>query len=141
MKTLSTLFIALFLTVNFSNAQATENGNTITVSIDNITNNNGSVVLALHTQETFMRGPGIKNTKSEIVDGKIKVTFENVAPGTYAVMALHDENDNHAMDFEDNGMPKESYGMSNNPMSYGPPQFATAKFEVASEDLEMNIRF
>ena len=56
-------------------------------------------------------------------------------------MALHDENDNNAMDFEDNGMPKESYGMSNNPMSYGPPQFATAKFEVASEDLEMNIRF
>ncbi len=141
MKTLTTLFIALFLTVNFSNAQAEENGKTITVSIDNITNNKGNVVLALHTSETFMRGPGIKNTKSEIVDGKITVTFENVTPGTYAIMALHDENENNAMDFEDNGIPKESYGMSNNPMSYGPPQFATAKFEINSEDIEMNIRF
>jgi len=143
MGTLSTLFIALVLSVNTTNAQAETEvaGNLITVSIENITNNSGSVVLALHTEETFMRGPGIKNAKSEIVDGKIKVTFENVTPGTYAIMALHDENNNNAMDFDDSGMPTESYGISNNPMSYGPPQFATAKFNVAYEDLAMDIRF
>ena len=141
MRTSIILFIALFLTVNFTNAQTNESGHTITVSIKNITNNNGNVLLSLHTKETFMKGPGIKNAKSQIVDGKITITFENVTPGTYAIMALHDENENNAMDFEDNGMPKESYGMSNNPMSYGPPQFATAKFEMNAEDLEMNIRF
>lgn len=140
MKTLSTLIIALVLSINFSNAQDTT-GKTITVTINNITNNNGHVLLSLHTKDTFMKGPGIKNAKSKIEDGKITATFENVAPGTYAIMALHDENDNNAMDFEDSGMPKESYGMSNNPMSYGPPQFATAKFEITTEDLDMNIRF
>lgn len=141
MKTLATLFIALFLSINFSNAQEDATGQTITVTINNITNNNGHVLLSLHTKDTFMKGPGVQNTKAEIVDGNITATFKNVIAGTYAVMALHDENDNNAMDFEDNGMPKESYGMSNNQMSYGQPQFATAKFDVATEDLEMNIRF
>ncbi len=140
MKTLSTLIIALLVSINFSFAQET-NGKTITVTINNITNNNGHVLLSLHTESTFMKGAGIQNAKSIIEDGKITANFENVAPGTYAIMALHDENDNNAMDFEDNGMPKESYGMSNNPMSYGPPQFAFAKFDMAQDNLEMQIKF
>lgn len=140
MKTLSTLIIALFLSINFINAQDTT-GKTITVTINNITNNKGHVLLSLHTESTFMKGAGIQNAKSEIIDGKVTATFQNVTPGTYAIMALHDENDNNAMDFEDNGMPKESYGVSNNHMSFGPPQFATAKFDVSNEDLEMKIRF
>jgi len=45
------------------------------------------------------------------------------------------------MDFEDNGMPKESYGMSNNPIGFGPPQYATAKFNFENEAIEMNIKF
>ena len=56
-------------------------------------------------------------------------------------MALHDENDNKRMDFELNGMPKESYGMSGNEMSFGPPNFVDAKFELSDKDLEFNIRF
>ncbi|MGC6431350.1 MAG: DUF2141 domain-containing protein [Jejuia sp.] len=139
MKRLSTLIITLFLSINFSNAQ--DEGKTITVTIENITNNNGHVLLSLHTESTFMKGAGIQNAKTKIIDGKITATFKNVTPGTYAIMALHDENDNNAMDFEANGMPKEDYGMSNNSMSFGPPQFAEAKFDMAKEDLEMNIKF
>jgi uncharacterized protein (DUF2141 family) len=45
------------------------------------------------------------------------------------------------MDFDTSGMPAESYGMSNNPLSYGPPQYSDAKFELKSEDLSFNIRF
>lgn len=140
MKTLS-LIITLLFVVTFTHAQENPEGKTITITINNISNNNGHVLLSLHTENTFMKGKGIKNIQSKIVDGKITVTFNDVKPGTYAIMALHDENDNKRMDFEDNGMPKESYGMSNNPMSFGPPQFATAKFEVSNKDLEMDIRF
>ncbi|SFZ93901.1 Uncharacterized conserved protein, DUF2141 family [Flaviramulus basaltis] len=139
MKTLS-LIIALVLSVTFSNAQEEKNEKTITITIENITNNNGHVILSLHTEDTFMKGQGIQMEKSDIVDGKIKVTFKNIEAGTYAIMALHDENDNNRMDFEDNGMPKESYGMSNNPATFGPPQFASAKFDL-KEDLEMKIIF
>ena len=140
MKTL-TLIIALVLSVNFSNAQDSKTLRNITVTIENIVNNNGKVVLGLHTEDTFMKAQGIVSAESEIVDGKITFTFENIEAGTYAIMALHDENENRRMDFEENGMPKESYGMSNNPMSYGPPQYSTAKFELKEEDLDLKIIF
>ncbi len=136
-----TLIISFLLTISLSNAQEDLKGNTITVSINNITNNEGHVIISLHSKDTFMKKTGIKTVESKIVDGKITVTFKNVEPGTYAIMALHDENKNNRMDFEDNGRPKESYGMSNNPMSFGPPQFANAKFDVANEDLKMAIIF
>jgi len=134
MKTLS-LSIVLLFTSLFINAQ------NITVSVDNVKNTKGKVVFALHTADTFMKGAGIQNASVEIKDGKAIATFKDVKPGTYAIMALHDENENNQMDFHDNRMPKESYGMSNNSMSFGPPQFAEAKFDFTSEDMDIKIRF
>ena len=132
------LSLTLVLSVFLGNAQE---GYTITVTIDNVTSNEGKVIASVHTPETFMKGPGISNLESDIDDGKVTLTFENVAPGTYAIMAMHDANDNKRMDFEANGMPKESYGMSGNDMTMGPPNFDMAKFEVTDKDLEFNIRF
>ncbi len=39
------------------------------------------------------------------------------------------------MDYETNGMPKESYATSGSLEPYGPPTFNASKFEVAEEDL------
>ena len=138
MKTL-TLIIAFVLSLTFTNAQETEKGQTITINIDKLQTSAGHMLVSLHTEDTFMKGSGIKNTKSKIIDGKVTVAFENVEVGTYAILVLHDANDNNQMDFEDNGRPKESFGASNNSMSFGPPQFASAKFNVSNEDLEMKI--
>jgi uncharacterized protein (DUF2141 family) len=134
------LTFALALTTLFSFSQE-DKGITISVTIDNVKNDTGKVMLALHTSETFMKGKGIKNTETEIKDGKVTITFENVLPGDYAIMALHDENENGRMDFQDNGMPLESYGISNNVMSFEPPVYDDAKFKVEGENLELNIRF
>lgn len=138
MKTL-TLIIAFVLSITFTNAQETEKGQTITVNIDKLQSETGHILVALHTEATFMKGNGIENAKSKIVDGKVTVTFENVEAGEYAILVLHDANDNSQMDFEPNGMPKESFGTSNNSMSFGPPQFTSAKFNVTNKDLEMKI--
>ena len=140
MKNLIIIPIAFLMTL-LTSAQDTSKGVDITVEINNITNNDGKVILALHTAETFMKGPGVQNLSATIKDGKIKAVFTNVAEGEYAVLALHDANDNNRMDFEPNGMPMESYGVSNNDMSFGPPQFSSAKFEVKKEALNFNIRF
>ncbi|BAO74328.1 DUF2141 domain-containing protein [Winogradskyella sp. PG-2] len=134
------LTIALVLTSVFSFSQE-DKGVTITVTIDNVKNDKGNVLMSLHTSETFMKGKGIIDAETKIKDGKVTITFENVLPGEYAIMALHDENENQRMDFQDNGMPLESYGMSNNVMSFGPPQYGDAKFKVEAKDLELNIRF
>lgn len=138
MKTLSLLF-ALFLSITLSSAQ--NKGQTISITVNNAVNNNGKVIFSLHNEDTFMKTQSIQSAESIIENGKVKVTFESVQSGTYAIMVLHDENDNKRMDFELNGMPKENYGMSNNPVSFGPPQFTDAKFEVADEDLDLLIRF
>ena len=137
MKTLVKIIVLLF-TITVSNAQEAI-GQTITVTVGNISNTNGKIMVSLHTSETFMKGQGIQNAESTIENGKVSVTFKNVTAGNYAIMALHDENENKRMDFEDTGMPKEAYGSSNNPVNFGPPQFIDSKFEVAKEDLTINI--
>lgn len=139
MKTLALIF-SIILTTTFVHAQDSAETYSITVKIDNAFNDNGSMLIGLHSEDTFMKGKGLDNIKSAIVDGKVQVTFENLAPGTYAIMVFHDANDNGKMDFDTTGMPLESYGMSNNPMLYGPPSFTDAKFNLENDDLELNIR-
>ena len=84
--------------------------------------------------------PALNSIQGKIKDGKIEVVFKNIPEGDYAIMVVHDENANNKMDFELNGMPKEAYGMSNNNMSYGPPIFEDAKFNVTDENLDLEIR-
>ena len=139
MKTV-VLFFSLLLSISLIHAQE-EKGVTVTVTIENVLNDEGTVLASLHTSDTFMRGGGIVDLAEMAKKGPITLTFENVIPGTYAVMAMHDANDNKRMDYESNGMPKESYGMSGNDMAMGPPNFDMAKFEVNGEDLNLNIRF
>ena len=113
----------------------------VTVTVENVLNDEGTVLVSLHTVDTFMKGGGIIDLAEKAKEGPITLTFENVSPGTYAIMAMHDANDNKRMDYESNGMPKESYGMSGNEMTMGPPTFDMAKFEVADQDMALSIRF
>ena len=116
-------------------------GVTITVTLENVLNNQGDILAALHTAETFMTDVELDSFKTEARKGAITFTFDNVAPGSYAVAVLHDLNGNQRMDYEPNGMPKEPYGMSGNDMSMGPPTFERVKFEVGTEDIHLRIRF
>jgi len=138
MKTLS-LIITLILSTTLSFAQ-TETKQEVTVTIENIANNRGSLSVALHSQETFMKSEGVQIVSSKITGDKVIVTFKDVTPGNYAIMVLHDENNNQQMDFEPNGMPLESYGISNNPMLMGPPRFSDGKFEVLDKNIELTIK-
>ena len=45
------------------------------------------------------------------------------------------------MDFRDNGMPMEDYGVSNNVMSFAPPSYQDAKFDLGDKDLSLEIKF
>lgn len=138
MKTVG-FILGLVFTTMVSQAQDST-GVDITVIIENVLSDEGQVVGSLHTQETFMKGPGIQNTVVDAVTGEQRITFNNVAPGTFAVLFLHDKNENNRMDFDTNGMPKESFATSGD-MVYGPPSFEASKFEVAETDLELRIRF
>lgn len=140
MKIITLLFSILFSSL-LANAQTEDKKNVdITVTINNANSDEGIMIFGLHNSSTFMKSKGIQTVIEKIESGKVTVTFKNVAPGTYGIIALHDKNSNHKMDVEVNGMPKEPYGVTGNEMSFGPPQFMDAKFTVAAEDLELEIR-
>ncbi|OQD43535.1 hypothetical protein BUL40_06835 [Croceivirga radicis] len=138
MKTLLSLF-AIVCTLTFSQAQT--DGVTVSVTIENVLNNEGTLLAGLHTAETFMKAQGIKTASTAAKKGAVTLTFENVAPGSYSILVLHDANGNNQMDFEANGMPKESYGTTGEMTLYGPPTFEATAFTVAQKDVSHNIRF
>ena len=73
--------------------------------------------------------------------GTVTMTFENVAPGRYAVALLHDENDNGKADRVLGMMPREGFGFSNDaPVNMGPPAFGDAAIEVGAHELHQSIR-
>ncbi len=139
MKKLIFLF-AFALSLNFTHAQEATGVNVV-VTVENVLSDGGEILAGLHTANTFMKNGGIDNVMLEAKKGSLSFVFKDVKPGSYAVMVMHDVNSNKNMDFDSNGMPTESYGMSGNEMVMGPPTFEAAKFEVADKDLELNIRF
>jgi uncharacterized protein (DUF2141 family) len=135
MKTLFTTIIALII-ASFALAQESH---TVTVKVTNAKSDIGKMVFSLSTENQFMKAEPLMATSVTIENGMATAIFENVEPGSYAIMVLHDLNENNTMDFDVNRMPTEAYGMSNNPMNYGPPTWADAKFNVAA-DVEMEVR-
>jgi len=135
--------VFLFSSIIVTSAQENNNNlkqKTITVTVLNTLNDTGTVNFAFFNEVGFRKQPLFAKS-STIKNGVSKVTFSNVAKGEYAIICFHDENNNNRMDFYENGMPKESYGTSNNPMLMGPPNFESSKFEVANEDVDLEIKF
>ncbi|WP_445731217.1 DUF2141 domain-containing protein [Mariniflexile sp.] len=131
--------LALF-SITISNAQQSK-GNHVTVTISNLKNNNGKVFVALYNSESSFLNKGIKRDIVKIKNNSCKVTFEDVANGTYAVSMFHDENDNGKMDTNFLGIPKEDYGCSNNAKGFmGPPKWEDAKFEINNQSINQHIK-
>ncbi|WP_299800121.1 DUF2141 domain-containing protein [uncultured Maribacter sp.] len=132
--------ITVFAMCITMNAQEKE-GITLTVVIENVLNNEGHVLSALHNEATFMKAEGIKTSMDKAEAGELILTFENIEPGDYAFSVLHDANDNNRMDFATNGMPTEDYAMSGESLPMGPPTFSDAKFTIEEDDMELTLRF
>lgn len=130
MKELVKIAVALIISLTSHYLQGQESFN-ITVTIDNIDNNEGQVFLALYNSEGEFLDTSFKGTKSTIVNNTCTATFEKIPKGTYAISIFHDENNNGKMDTNFMGIPKEDYGSSNNAKGFmGPPKWKDAKFEL-----------
>ncbi len=136
-----TFLIILLINLSHAYAQDTEDtGVDIHVTVVHVSNEEGRVLLSLHTKQTWLKGPGVQNLSAEIKEGHSEAIFRNVPKGTYAIMVMHDENDNNDMDVNKLGLPTEQYGTSRNPAKIGPPIFNASKFKVKNEDLEFRIK-
>ena len=122
---LSILFLSLGILLHAQN--------TLEIKIDKIKNDNGNIIVGLYDKDNHFPknasdGKIVKASKSGVT-----VVFENIKPGSYAISALHDENENKDLDQNKIGIPKEGFGFSNNVMgAIGPPSFKKALIEVPS---------
>lgn len=64
-----------------------------------------------------------------------------VPPGKYGVVVLHDENENHKLDRDFLGIPKEGFGFANNPHVFlTAPSFQIAQVNVGCPVTDINIK-
>ncbi|TXD82784.1 DUF2141 domain-containing protein [Subsaximicrobium wynnwilliamsii] len=139
MSTLAKIFIFAILSQTFSNAQE-PNLKSITVKIQNLSSNQGMVYVALYNAEATFLGKGIQSSKTMVSNKSCEVVFKNLPEGVYAVSFFHDENGNGKLDTNFMGIPKETYGCSNNAQGFmGPPKWSDAKFEMSNENIEQTI--
>ena len=144
MKTIKNfLTTALFLLLVISNILVAQdstkttsknNGNLI-LKITGFDSDEGYVMIALcNSQENYDMQPPYIGTGAEIVEGKSQHIFENLPYGEYAIKCFHDENTNGKLDTNIMGIPKESYGFSNNATgSFGPAKYEDAKFKFSKD--------
>jgi uncharacterized protein (DUF2141 family) len=108
--------------------------NTAKVEVSIVTKNkqNGKIRIALCKDEaTFMQSIYKEGIIDMPNDGPANYTFENIPAGTYAIRLYQDTDGDGKLTSNNNGIPKEPFGFSQNPsMRYGPPNFKQASFEV-----------
>jgi len=79
------------------------------------------------------------------VPGELRVEFDGLPPGRYAIMAYHDEDGNGELNRRFGMFPTEGYGLSNNPSVSGPPAFEDSAFELVSgaapHEVRIDIRY
>src|SRR6478736_7035639 len=115
----------------------------IEVTITNIKEVKGSMRVALGSNPEKFPDTPLKGQVIKITDKTMKVVFENVPAGTYAVSVIHDENENEKLDTGFMGIPKEGFGFSNDAMgTFGPPKFKEASFIApATKSVSITLKY
>src|SRR5205823_14396817 len=86
----------------------------IIVTIDGLHTAQGTVFVGLYASPAkFLQGnQADAQKKVRASTGPVTVAFDNLAPGTYAVGAFHDENGNDHLDTNLLGLPLEGHALS-----------------------------
>lgn len=113
----------------------------VTVTITGVTARGGDILVALQTRDEFLQPRGAYGAKaaSPAANGTVTVTIPGVAPGTYSVSVLHDENTDGTMSMAANGMPKEGWAMLNGDTLRAAPTFDATSFTVGNAPVKLTV--
>lgn len=112
---------------------------TVTVTVKNAANRNGSVRGLICDKEHFLKSCANK-VSVHAAGGEVVLVFSDVPAGRYAVSVYHDENDNNKLDRNFIGIPSEGYGFSRDAKGHrGPPGFDDAAFDVRDGANELAV--
>lgn len=119
-------FLTGIFILGFCNGASSQG--TISVRVSNFENNRGSCIVCVYDNAKSFSEKGGKPVQCLTIPiaGKTAAAdFENMKPGAYAVMVIHDANNNRKFDNNFLGIPKEGYGASKNNLPFA----AAPKFE------------
>lgn len=87
-------------------------------------------------------GKAVRHGFLPIPAGAVEMTIgAKLPPGTYAVTVYEDLNDNHRLDRNFLGIPREPVGVSGNPRPrYGPPHFDQCAFQLGDRGQTIDIK-
>lgn len=106
----------------------------LTVQVDNFKVIQGHLVIGIYnTSEKYLKpGEEILTARIPVNSEVVNYTFEGLEPGDYAISIFHDKNSDGEINRNIFGIPKESYGFSNNirPM-LSPPNFKDCSFSMS----------
>ncbi|HYW21615.1 MAG TPA: DUF2141 domain-containing protein [Nodularia sp. (in: cyanobacteria)] len=126
-----------------SSARASFQGR-LTMEIDGLRNTEGQVCVSIFANSQGFPSNSdrvVKKQCTKIADNSLKVTFDNLQAGSYAVALIHDQNKDQILNRNNLGMPIEGFGFSRNPeVRTGPPQFKDAAFLLAGPNTVIQIQ-
>ena len=71
---------------------------------------------------------------------QVAFTISDLAPGTYSLAVIHDQDSNGKLSSNAVGYPIEKFGFSNNPKVYfSPPSFEKASFVLGKTPIKVTI--
>ncbi len=115
------------------------------LTVRNIVDLKGFIVADLHNDnaDDFLDSEKVVlRVRAEASSETIVFCLPLASPGRYAVAVYHDENSNRAFDKGFLRIPRERFGMSNNPVfGLSAPEFEEAAFDVplGGRDLTINL--
>jgi len=116
---------------------------TMEVVIKNVDASVGNIAAALFSNETDFLKNRFAAKKVKANKGEVRLVFENIPAGIYALSVYHDANTNGELDKNMIGIPKEGFGFSNDAMGmFGPPDFKDASFDwKGGQTISLTLRY
>lgn len=137
--------VVLVVLVSFS-ASPLLAGSSVAVTVNKVRPGKGMLHITLVNKEQFLLRRKLKKPLMKVIvktSGKsVHYEFKDVPPGDYAVQVLQDFDEDGYMTDNWLGLPKEPWGMSNNPpVGLGGPKWERAKFTVteSSEVVKVSL--
>ena len=113
----------------------------LTVNVTNAIPSTGQIEVTLfNSADSFMVEVTLQESGPPDEKGEFTATFASLEEGDYAVVVVHDENDNKSYDAGILGLGGEGLGYSNNVRPwFSRPDFEEVKFRVEGESTEITI--
>ena len=124
-----------------ANAQAPTS--TLILQVKGVRNKTGVVRFAIFPSANGWPDDKSKSTRYGSLPangGTVTFTIAGLAPGSYGISVLHDENQNHKLDRDLFGRPKEGIGFGNNPkIGFSTPTWKQSTVHVAGASIQAEV--